>query len=240
MDVFISYSSKEFDKARFVRDTLQKNGIDAWMAPESIPSGSNYTKEIPAAIKVCKVFLLILSANAQKSVWVPAETEQAFKHEKIILPFVIDKCEIADEFDFMLSRSQRIDAYEKKADALEKLVKRLQTLLGKSNPRAVDYGLQMKKESPSENNYKAELCVDDVFTLSGRGKVIVGHVLYGVICFGDEIIIHGMTASVLALECNGAILQIAGAKDGHVGILVNLTVPKISKGDILHVRQKNL
>lgn len=121
-DVFISYSSKESDKANLVRDVLKRNGINTWMAPDSIPGGSNYTKEIPRAIKECKVFLLILSQNAQGSVWVPAELEQAFKNEKIIIPFAVENCPLGDEFDFLLSRSQRIEAYEKNTDAMEKLV----------------------------------------------------------------------------------------------------------------------
>lgn len=170
MDVFISYSSKEFDKACLVKNTLAKNGISTWMAPDSIPGGSNYTKEIPSAIKACKVFLLILSENAQKSIWVPAETEQAFKHEKLILPFVIDKCEIADEFDFMLSRSQRIDAYEQKADALEKLVTRLKTLLGKPQAQTVNYCTPSKEKKPSDNKYKTAICVDGVGPLSALSK----------------------------------------------------------------------
>ena len=234
MDVFISYSSKEFDKACLVKNTLAKNGISTWMAPDSIPGGSNYTKEIPSAIKACKVFLLILSENAQKSIWVSAETEQAFKHEKLILPFVIDKCEIADEFDFMLSRSQRIDAYEQKADALEKLVTRLKTLLGDSL-NFLPPGIEC---STWGHNYHGSIRVDDIFTLQGRGQVIVGHVLFGRISDGDNIMIQDTTASVLALERDGLILSGADAKNGRVGILINSFTAKVDKGDTIYALRK--
>ena len=60
-DVFISYKSEEYGEANNVRKILTANGISCWMAPESIPMGSNYTQVIPAAIENCKVFLLILS-----------------------------------------------------------------------------------------------------------------------------------------------------------------------------------
>lgn len=129
IDVFISYSSKEFGEASLVKNVLLQNGITVWMAPESIPAGSNYTKEIPIAIKQCKVFLLMLSQNAQDSVWVSAEVESAFKNGKLILPFVIEECFLTDEFDFLLSRSQRIEAYDKKADAFENLVNRIKSLI---------------------------------------------------------------------------------------------------------------
>ena len=61
MKVFISYSSKEYDEAYAIKQVLETNGISCWMAPQSIPSGSDYSHEIPRAIKSCEVFLLILS-----------------------------------------------------------------------------------------------------------------------------------------------------------------------------------
>ncbi len=148
MDVFISYSSKEYEEASTVSDILRKNGITTWIAPGSIPGGSNYTKEIPHAIRECKVFLLILSENAQNSVWVSAEVETAFKNGKLILPFVIDTCPLKDEFDFLLSRSQRIEAYEKKSEALERLVKRIKALIGSEG----DDVIVEKKEIPTKQS----------------------------------------------------------------------------------------
>ena len=56
-DVFISYSSKDFDKVNSVKNILEINGISCWMAPQCIPPGSSYAKEIPMAIKNCKVYL---------------------------------------------------------------------------------------------------------------------------------------------------------------------------------------
>ena len=36
-DVFISYKTEDEAQARWVRDTLETNGISCWMAPGSIP-----------------------------------------------------------------------------------------------------------------------------------------------------------------------------------------------------------
>ncbi len=101
-DVFISYSSKEYDVANIVRTTLTNNGITSWMAPESIPGGSNYMEVIPSAIADCKIFLLILSESSQKSKWVPKEIEQALNNNLIIIPFQIEKCEISKMFNFII------------------------------------------------------------------------------------------------------------------------------------------
>ena len=42
-DIFISYSTKNSDIARAIRKLFQDHGITCWMAPESIPAGSNYS-----------------------------------------------------------------------------------------------------------------------------------------------------------------------------------------------------
>ncbi len=137
MSVFISYSSRESDDANLIKSILNKNGIEVWMAPNSIPAGSNYTREIPRAIKKCSVFLLLLSQSAQDSKWVSAEVENAFKNGKIIIPFVLEECPLNDDFDFLLSRSQRIAAYEKKSESLEALVSEIKTILGIKNEKGL-------------------------------------------------------------------------------------------------------
>ena len=60
-DIFISYSSKEYELAKKLKIYLEKNKISCWMAPDSIPKGSNYSNEIPMIIYNVKVFLIILS-----------------------------------------------------------------------------------------------------------------------------------------------------------------------------------
>jgi len=129
-DIFISYSTKNYDDACIIKRVLTKNGFSVFMAPDSIPAGSNYTKEIPRAIQACKVFLLLFSSQAQASIWVPAEVETAFKNQKLIVPFILENCPVTEDFDFLLSRSQRIEAYEKKTEALENMIATLNQVLG--------------------------------------------------------------------------------------------------------------
>ena len=76
-EVFISYSSQDSTSAETVRDVLESNGLSCWMAPRDIPGGSDYTKEIPVAIRECTVFVLILSQHAQDSQWVLKELSSA-------------------------------------------------------------------------------------------------------------------------------------------------------------------
>lgn len=141
-EVFISYSTVDLTQAETVRNVLEKNGLSCWMAPRDIPGGSNYTKEIPIAIRNCKVFVLILSKNAQGSPWVLKELDAAVNNGKVILPFMLEDCTLNDEFNFLLTGAQRYSAYQKKAEAMETLIGRIRGIL--DAPSAV------KEEAPQD------------------------------------------------------------------------------------------
>ncbi len=128
--VFISYHSEEYSEASTIRNILTANGISCWMAPESIPFGSNYASEIPKAIEGCEVFLLILSKKSQRSRWVALELDRAMNEGKLIYPLQIEKCDIVDPFNFMLSQTQRYNAYTEKMNAMKRLVQSLRHILG--------------------------------------------------------------------------------------------------------------
>lgn len=120
--IFISYSSKEKETARLIREMLEKAGISSWMAPESIPTGAEYTEAIVDAIEGSAGVLLVLSDNSQNSQWVPKELDIAISSEKIIFPIHIDESSIIKKIHFRLTDSQVIEAYGRLDQALEKLI----------------------------------------------------------------------------------------------------------------------
>jgi len=128
--VFISYKSEEFDQAKWVKDFLESNGIDCWMAPMCITGGSSYAAEIPQAIREAQVFVLILSKTCQTSKWVPRELDQAINDGKVIMPFMIEDCELVDEFQFYLTNVQRYTAYQNKEKNAEKMLREIEDVLG--------------------------------------------------------------------------------------------------------------
>lgn len=157
-EVFISYSTIDAANAETVRNVLEKNGLSCWMAPRDIPGGSNYTKEIPIAIRNCKVFVLILSKNAQSSHWVLKELDSAVNCGKVILPFMLEDCILNDEFNFLLTGAQRYAAYQKKAEAMETLIRRIRGILDttSSSVDETEPGLVAAEEySPVESSSQA-------------------------------------------------------------------------------------
>ena len=104
--VFVSYSSREADRAYEIVTQLEAAGIPCWIAPRDIGIGSNYTKDIPKAIRECTHFLLALSANAEASKWVNKELTRAINQEKCLIPLMIEDFTISEGFEFLLEDVQ--------------------------------------------------------------------------------------------------------------------------------------
>ena len=127
--VFISYSSKDERYIKKMTQMLEKMGITYWIAPDMIPAGSNYAREIPSAIQNCDIFLLVLSKASQQSIWVEKEIDSASYYRKTIVPFQIDDSPMTDMFRFYLNNVQTIYCANRPKDAIEELKQRLRTLL---------------------------------------------------------------------------------------------------------------
>ena len=129
-EVFISYSSKDFERVNRIKEILETNGISCWMAPQCIPAGSNYAREIPAAIKNCKVFLLMLTSRSQESQWVPKELSLALSEGKCVLPFMLENCALTEMFNFYLTDVQRVYHFEVQSESLRELTDRIRRECG--------------------------------------------------------------------------------------------------------------
>lgn len=125
IDVFISYSSSEFNNVNAIKNILEKNNITCWMAPHSISIGSSYANEIPLAIKKCRMFLLMVSTSSQNSLWVQKEVSLALSYGKTVLPFMLENCELTDSFNFYLTDVQRYNAYESQSEIIKELIERI-------------------------------------------------------------------------------------------------------------------
>ncbi len=127
--VFISYSSKNQGFANKVIRLLEKMGITYWKAPEMIPVGSSYAREIPKAIRECDIFLLILSKDSQESIWVEKEVDSAICYRKNILPIQIDQEPLNEMFRFYLNNVQTIYCVENPKEAFITLQEQIKRFL---------------------------------------------------------------------------------------------------------------
>ncbi|MCR5778491.1 MAG: TIR domain-containing protein [Lachnospiraceae bacterium] len=106
--VFLSYSSKDQEFVKKIVELIESMGIEYWKAPEKIPAGSSYAKEIVNAIDNCSLFLIILSENSQSSIWVEKEVDCALSSSKKVIPYNIDGSSLNKAFKFYLNNVQMI------------------------------------------------------------------------------------------------------------------------------------
>lgn len=106
---FISHCSKDIQIVDQIVNILKSCNIPYWKAPEMIPSGSNYAREIPNALKNCGIFLFVVSEAAQNSIWVEKEVDIAINIRKKIIPVRIDTVPLNDMYRFYLNNIQAID-----------------------------------------------------------------------------------------------------------------------------------
>lgn len=106
---FVSHCSKDIKIVEQIIKVLKDCGISYWKAPEMIPAGSNYAKEIPKALKNCSVFLFIVSEASQNSIWVEKELDSAVNARKNIIPVRIDETPLNDMYTFYLNNIQMVD-----------------------------------------------------------------------------------------------------------------------------------
>ena len=134
-DVFISYSSKQGQIAFATCEYLEKFDIRCWIAPRDIPSGSNYTLEIPKGLQECKVLVLIFSNTASQSQWVSLEIMSALNNNLTIIPFRVEDYPMDANAGlyFMLQKSQWIDAFPNFENKLDDLRKDIEKIIGKKS-----------------------------------------------------------------------------------------------------------
>lgn len=136
--VFISYSSKDNLYADGIVTILKELDVPYWKAPEMIPAGSNYAKEIPKAIRECDSVLLLISKDSQESIWVEKELDSAVNNRKNIVPIRIDEEPLNDMYQFYLNNVQMIPYGLDKEKLMEQLKEHFDSLDTDTQPNPED------------------------------------------------------------------------------------------------------
>lgn len=89
-DVFISYSIHDEKLARFVKDHLDHQNLDVFLASISLEPGQKWTPQIFQALKDSEWVFLLASQNAMKSNNVQQEMGAALISGKKIVPIMWD------------------------------------------------------------------------------------------------------------------------------------------------------
>ena len=119
--IFLSHATEEHDLVVHLANYLEKNDLEAWYAPRNIMGGIDYDKEIIAAIKDCRAFVLILSRNSDASEDVKTEVYHAVKFKKVVICLDVDEVE-PENLSYLLGMRHRLNWLERRDETLDKLV----------------------------------------------------------------------------------------------------------------------
>lgn len=89
--VFVSYSTHDLKNVTELQQSLVGTGIEVFVAEHSVAPSEQLSEKISTAIAACDLFVLLWSANAKASDWVPQEIGKAHSLHKTILPLILDE-----------------------------------------------------------------------------------------------------------------------------------------------------
>src|ERR1039458_1642224 len=106
-DIFISYSSKDREKAEQLSELLSSAGLSVWIDKSGIDMATSWSKEIVQAIDGCKAFLVLLSPFSVLSPNVIKEVSLAAEKRKKILPLDLEPVDLSEDLQYHLAGIQR-------------------------------------------------------------------------------------------------------------------------------------
>ena len=113
-EVFLSYSSLDWEIAEKIVDLLRRHGVPVWHGPSSIRGAQQWQDEIGDALERCDWFVILLSPDSIRSKWVSRELHFALREDQYdycIVPAVI-RAGNYRKFAWALSSYQLVDFTE--------------------------------------------------------------------------------------------------------------------------------
>jgi curved DNA-binding protein CbpA len=122
-DVFISHSLKNSHAACVLKEGLEKVGLTSWKAPGDILAGQTWEDAITDAISQSTVFLLLWSAESQRSQQVKRELSLAASMNKLVIPLRINPVDLQGAFAYYLTNKHWKDFSLDKIDDIIQSIK---------------------------------------------------------------------------------------------------------------------
>ena len=110
-EVFLCYSSFDWEFASKIAELLRRHNVPVWHAPTNIRGGQYWHDEVGDALERCDWFVILLSPHSLKSIWVKRELVFALeedRYDKTIVPVVIAACNHR-RLSWSLSSRQLVD-----------------------------------------------------------------------------------------------------------------------------------
>lgn len=171
-EVFISYSRKDYDKVKAVKDEIDRLvGIDCWMDLNGIESGEWFKKVIISAINRHDTLLFMLTPNSMNSPFAMKELGFAARKGKRIVLVDLENTQLNDDFLFDYSEKDNIDWNEPLQH--DKFIMNLQVWFPKKSTQEIGNTKINTEHSPkinhvesdTENSCRVNSVCDDTFVV---------------------------------------------------------------------------
>ena len=110
-EVFISYSSQDFEEVHGIVERLRGVGVSVWMDEGGIEAATLWSEAIVEAINDCKVLIIMVSGHSTDSPNVVKEVMLASESGKVILPVYLEEAEIPSRLKYQLTGIQHLEAF---------------------------------------------------------------------------------------------------------------------------------
>jgi len=151
--IFVTHSSHDATTATKIRDYLESNGIQCWMAPRDIPIGEEWAKGILTGINTASGMLLVFSSNSNDSSQVRREIERAIHNNIPIYPVRIEDVQPSDAMEYYISSNHWMDAFggnfETNLDKLVAAIKSKHNITLESESEPTSKPIKTKEQSPT-------------------------------------------------------------------------------------------
>jgi hypothetical protein len=109
-EVFISYSKTDKLVADVLCGRLEGAGIPCWIAPRDVPPGSEWAAAIMHGIAMCRIMVMVYSANSNQSPQVRREVKIAFDKSLIVIPFRLEDVPMHSSLEYFCGSVHWLDA----------------------------------------------------------------------------------------------------------------------------------
>ena len=155
VEVFISYSSQDYDRVMPLVDRLRSAGAAVWVDEGNIDAATLWSESIVKAINECRVLIMMVSSHSTDSHNVVKEVMIASEGKKTILPIYLEPAEIPAKLKYQLTGIQHLEWFDSDNEDVfetlkEALAKRGVCITGKVSANvSIDQTSEKRSRKPS-------------------------------------------------------------------------------------------
>ena len=153
-EVFVSYSSQDFEEVHRIVEQLRGAGVSVRMDEGGIEAATLWSEAIVEAINDSKVLIMMVSGHSTDSPNVVKEVMLSSESGKVILPVYLEEAEIPSRLKYQLTGIQHLEAFSlSESELIEELLRGL-TINGVTVSGIKATNIAASTKSPSHRKKK--------------------------------------------------------------------------------------